>query len=157
MSAAGDDPPKSSVPSLPAFTKTVDRLKKLSEVEYNLCRIQEAKALGVRVTLLDKYVGASSQATARVDGGGDDGAPSDAGNNGANAPNAVLTELNNRYLVVNDAGRALVLAPREDAVLKRRCYDRITFRDLIQLYLNRTVVGCRDQNGNPITLWPSGG
>jgi RepB DNA-primase from phage plasmid len=52
---------------------------------------------------------------------------------------AILEEFNDIYLVVNEAGKAVVYAPTIDPILRRRYYHRITFDDLKRLYLNRRL------------------
>jgi Family of unknown function (DUF5906) len=56
-----------------------------------------------------------------------------------------LTEMNERYVVVNEGGRAVVYRPRFDPVLKRHCYESISFEDLKKLYLNVTIQVGRKQ------------
>lgn len=60
---------------------------------------------------------------------------------------AVMSEFNRRYMVVNEAGRAVIYAPSYDAVLKRERFDRMTFEDLKRLYLNRRVKVGSDDKG----------
>jgi hypothetical protein len=67
----------------------------------------------------------------------------------ANTVDAVISEFNQRYMVVNEVGKAVIYAPAYDAVLKRRRFDRITFEDLLKLYLNRLVQVGVDKEGNP--------
>jgi hypothetical protein len=52
---------------------------------------------------------------------------------------AVLAELNGRYMVVNEAGKAIIYEPAHDAALNRRHYERIAFDDFRRLYLNRRI------------------
>ena len=59
---------------------------------------------------------------------------------------AVLTEFNARFMVVREAGKAVIYASAYDGKLKRYYYDRLSFGDLRQLYLNRTVVVRTDNN-----------
>jgi uncharacterized protein DUF5906 len=56
--------------------------------------------------------------------------------------NAALEELNKRYFMVNDAGRAIIFEPRYDDTQKRRLYTRIYPSDFKMLWLNsrHTVV-----------------
>jgi hypothetical protein len=51
----------------------------------------------------------------------------------------VMAEFNRKYMVINEAGRAVIYAPAYDTVLKRERFDRMTFEDLKRLYLNRRV------------------
>jgi hypothetical protein len=51
----------------------------------------------------------------------------------------LLAEFNGKYMVVNDAGRAVVFQETVDPVLRRRYFLRIGFEDFGRLYLNRTV------------------
>ena len=63
---------------------------------------------------------------------------------------AVLTEFNARFMVVREAGKAVIYASAYDGKLKRHYYDRLSFGDLRQLYLNRTVVVRTDNNQDPV-------
>ena len=47
---------------------------------------------------------------------------------------AVIT-VNDLYLLVNEAGKAIIYQPDYDPVLKRRRFDRLSIRDLQALYL----------------------
>ena len=71
---------------------------------------------------------------------------------GSSAVEAIVDELNGRYMVVNEAGKAVIYEPGFDPVLRRRRFDRITFEDLNRLYLNRTIEVGVDEKGRPI-LW----
>jgi hypothetical protein len=62
----------------------------------------------------------------------------------------IVEEFNQKYMVVNEAGRAIVYAPAFDPILRRRRFDRITFDDLRRLYMNRLVKIGRDASGSPI-------
>lgn len=64
---------------------------------------------------------------------------------------AVMAEFNRRYMVVNEAGKAIIYAPAFDPVLKRERFDRVTFEDLRRLYLNRRVKIGEDEKGKSIT------
>jgi hypothetical protein len=61
-----------------------------------------------------------------------------------------IAEFNARYMVVSEAGKAVIYAPAEDPILHRRYFDRLGFDDLRRLYLNRRIEVGRDDNGNPI-------
>jgi hypothetical protein len=61
-----------------------------------------------------------------------------------------IDELNAKYMVVNEGGKAIICAPGYDPVLKRRRFDRLSFDDLGRLYMNRKIVVGTDHNGNPI-------
>ena len=63
---------------------------------------------------------------------------------------AAVDELNARYMVVNEAGKAVVYEPGFDPVLHRRFFVRIAFEDLNRLYLNRLVEVGVDEKGNPV-------
>ena len=63
---------------------------------------------------------------------------------------ALLARFNSKFMVVNEAGKAVVLQPRHDPVLKRRQFDRLTFRDLEQLYMNDMVCIGSDGSGKPV-------
>lgn len=63
---------------------------------------------------------------------------------------ATIVEFNARYIVVNEAGRAIVYAPKKDPILNRSFYERITFEDLRRLYLNRSLVADYSKKGEPL-------
>ena len=70
--------------------------------------------------------------------------------NQGETPDAVLTEFNAKYFVVNENGRAIVYAPKQDVQLNRSYHERITFADLRQLYQNRKVFLELDDKRKPI-------
>ena len=51
----------------------------------------------------------------------------------------MIKEFNERYMVVNEAGKAIIYEPAFDPILKRRFFIRISFEDFKKLYLNRRV------------------
>ncbi len=51
----------------------------------------------------------------------------------------VIAEMNARYMVVNEAGKAIVYEPTYDVGHNRRYHERITFEDLRKLHLNRRI------------------
>jgi Family of unknown function (DUF5906) len=51
----------------------------------------------------------------------------------------IIDEFNQQFFVVNEAGKCVVYAPRQDETFGRVRYDRITFGDLNKMYLNREV------------------
>lgn len=57
----------------------------------------------------------------------------------ANTQRSVIDAFNEKYMVVNEAGKAIVYAPRYDHLLKRQCFDRLSFEDLKKLYMNLRV------------------
>ena len=61
---------------------------------------------------------------------------------------ALIAEFNEQYMVVNEAGKAIIHEPAHDAMLNRRYYRRITFEDLKRLYLNRRICVGEDNRGN---------
>ncbi len=61
----------------------------------------------------------------------------------------VVAEFNTKYAVVNENGRTVVLAPRQDEMLHRLVYDRMTFTDLRDFYMNRLIKVGSDSKGNP--------
>jgi hypothetical protein len=80
--------------------------------------------------------------------------------NAADTPEAAIAEFNAKYMVVNEAGKAVIFAPNRDPVLGRAFYDRMSFTDLRNLYLNRKVVVGVSEEGDPIkvsvaTVWLS--
>jgi hypothetical protein len=62
----------------------------------------------------------------------------------------IVAEFNDKYLVVNEGGKALVYAPSNDPVLKRCHYDRIGFDDFRRLYMNRVIEAGRDDKDRPV-------
>jgi hypothetical protein len=72
----------------------------------------------------------------------------------ASSPDAAVAEVvarfNALYLVVNEGGKAVILQPGYDPVLKRRRYDRMAPADLRILYLNELVQVGTDDKGNPV-------
>lgn len=63
---------------------------------------------------------------------------------------AVIADFNERYMVVNEAGRAVIYIPTYDPILNRRHFVRITFEDFKRLYLNRRIRVGEDDKGRPI-------
>ncbi len=62
----------------------------------------------------------------------------------------VVARFNALYLVVNEGGKAVILQPGYDPILKRRRYDRMAPADLRILYLNELVEVGMDDKGNAI-------
>ncbi len=105
---------------------------------------------------------------ADVDGGDcDDGAGTPLGGNACHATGtetdppvattdvvgevrAVVDDFNARYLLVNEQGKAVILQPGFDPVLRRRTYDRLSVRDLQTFYMNRLVKVGEDEDGKAI-------
>ena len=52
---------------------------------------------------------------------------------------AAVARMNERYMVVNEAGKALIYRSAYDHVLKRSYYERITFEDLKKFHLDQRV------------------
>lgn len=63
---------------------------------------------------------------------------------------SVMAEFNRRYMVVNEAGKAVIYAPAYDPVLKRQRFDRMAFEDLKRLYLNRRIKVGEDEKGKAV-------
>lgn len=63
---------------------------------------------------------------------------------------SVIAEFNRRYMVVNEAGKAVIYAPAYDPVLKRQRFDRMAFEDLKRLYLNRRIKVGEDEKGKAV-------
>jgi hypothetical protein len=63
---------------------------------------------------------------------------------------AAVAELNQKYMVANETGRAVIYAPSFDPILRRKTFDRMSFDDLRKLYLNHVVAVGDDEKGNPI-------
>jgi hypothetical protein len=72
----------------------------------------------------------------------DDGAP--------DPVDALIDRFNALYMVVNDAGKALLYVPSFDPILKRRYNQRMSPGDLATLYLNETVQTGVDDDGEPV-------
>ena len=72
------------------------------------------------------------------------------GNGWADAVAKVITDFNRRYMIVNEGGKAIVLAPGYDPILKRRTFDRLSPRDLQTFYLNYRIQVGADDNNRPI-------
>ena len=69
---------------------------------------------------------------------------------GKNEAAAAIDELNRKYMVVNESGKAIIYAPGYDPVLKRERIDRVTFEDLSKFYMNQLVRPGGSNNGTPI-------
>ncbi|NPD68928.1 hypothetical protein HN018_02840 [Lichenicola cladoniae] len=69
---------------------------------------------------------------------------------GSDAIEAAVDEMNARYMVVNEAGKAVIYQPDFDPVLHRRYFNRLAFEDLNRLYLNRQVQVGVDEKGRPL-------
>ncbi len=63
---------------------------------------------------------------------------------------ALIAELNDRHFVVNEKGNPVVYTRRHDDILHRRYFDRSSFGQFRNLYLNRTVEGKAGTGGE---LW----
>jgi hypothetical protein len=69
----------------------------------------------------------------------------------------LLREFNARFMVVNEAGKAMIYAPRHDPILRRTVYDRMSLGALEQLYANRFVESTGSDGStirrNAVTVW----
>lgn len=63
---------------------------------------------------------------------------------------ATVNELNRRYMVVSEAGKAVIYQPGQDTALKRRHFARLTTRDLQTFYMNDRIQVGFNQAGFPI-------
>ena len=61
----------------------------------------------------------------------------------------VIAEFNAKFMVVNDAGKAVIYALAEDPILHRSYYDRLAVGDLTYLYMNRRIEVGVTKEGNP--------
>jgi hypothetical protein len=61
-----------------------------------------------------------------------------------------VAEFNTKFMVVNEAGKAVIYAPAEDPILHRRYFDRLSAGDFRLLFLNRRVEVGLTEEGNPI-------
>ena len=116
----------------------IARLARLSKVEYDRIRKAEAKTLGIRVTVLDAEVRAARLTAAIAEEVTETAA-------------AVVDEFNTKYMVVNEAGKAIIYAPQTDPILGRSYFDRMGFDDLRKLFMNRSVVAGIGEGGIPVT------
>jgi hypothetical protein len=62
----------------------------------------------------------------------------------------LIAEFNQRYAVVNDAGKAVVFEQPYDPLLHRNLIMRISFQDFRRLYMNRNLQVGRHGEGRPI-------
>lgn len=62
----------------------------------------------------------------------------------------LVQRFNRKFMVVNENGRAIIYTEVVDPILRRKCYDRLTFRDFEQLYLNESVQVGMDALGLPV-------
>ena len=63
---------------------------------------------------------------------------------------ATVERFNALYMVVNEGGKAVILQPGHDPVLKRRFYYRLTPRDLHTLYMNDRIQVGVDEHDKPV-------
>jgi hypothetical protein len=63
----------------------------------------------------------------------------------------VIDQLNARYFVVNEAGKAVIYSPAHDPMPRRDYYERLTFGDFEKFYRNRTATITKP-NGKKVTL-----
>lgn len=63
---------------------------------------------------------------------------------------AAVERFNRLYLLVNEGGKAVILQPGFDAVLKRRQFNRLSVGDLRTLYMNEMVEVGVDKDGGPV-------
>jgi len=61
-----------------------------------------------------------------------------------------VDEMNEGFMVVNEAGKMVVYRPATDPILDRKYLETVSFEDLKKMYLNDRVVVGTYQNGNPI-------
>lgn len=61
-----------------------------------------------------------------------------------------IDRFNKMFMVVNEAGKAVIFQPGYDAVLQRRHFDRLSLRDLHTLYMNEFIPVGQDKKQKPI-------
>jgi hypothetical protein len=66
------------------------------------------------------------------------------------APDDAVVFFNSRYMLVKEAGKAMIFEPLFDPILKRHYFDRLPIADFKQLYVNRDVLLGNNGNGKPI-------
>jgi hypothetical protein len=69
--------------------------------------------------------------------------------NQLDALTAIIDEFNRRYVVVNEAGKAMVYEQTTDPIMRRRVLIRIGFADLRKLYQNRFLTVTKE-NGREV-------
>jgi hypothetical protein len=65
------------------------------------------------------------------------------------SPEAVLCAFNEKYAVVNEAGKIVVYRPKRDEQLDRDVIERIQFEDFRRMFMNRRIQAGVDKKGNP--------
>ncbi len=102
--------------------------------------------------------GTAAQLKEMVNGTADEPPPAapaiDDTDRAARAIAKAVAGLNEKYLMVSEAGKATIYAPAYDPVLNRKRFDRMSAGDLRLLYLNDPVFVGNDDKGNPV-LKPS--
>jgi hypothetical protein len=63
---------------------------------------------------------------------------------------AVVDSFNQKYAVVNEAGKAVVYCPKRDEQLKRNTIQRILFDDLRRMYVNKRIPAGFSKKGNVV-------
>jgi len=66
------------------------------------------------------------------------------------AVQGTVDEFNQKYMVVNEAGKVFVYEPVHEPLLNRNVYTRFTFEAFRQFYMNRLIAVGQDKNGNAI-------
>ena len=102
----------------------------------------------------DRREAPNSRRTSQAGAGGNAGAPPDR----MDSAEAVLRIFNQKYAVVNEAGKAVVYRPKRDEQLKRNTIERILFEDFRRMYMNQRIQAGVSKKGNPIyrdvgTVW----
>ena len=69
---------------------------------------------------------------------------------GVLTPKTVLSFFNRRYMLVKEAGKAVIFEPLVDPMLRRRYFDRLRIADFKALYANRDVSLGYDGEGKTI-------
>lgn len=146
---------------------TVARLATLDAVDYIQQRDLEANNLGIKAADLNVMVrytkraqkAAQDEAKKRAKEAQDEAekqATAAAAAQAAAAQKAagsklkdLVAEFNKRYMIVNEAGKALIYEPAFNSILQRRYHNRLGFEDFKKLHLNRTVE-VTDKFGNPV-------
>jgi hypothetical protein len=71
---------------------------------------------------------------------------------------AVIHDFNQKYAVVNEAGKIVVYRPKWDDQLKRAAIERILFEDFRRMYMNQRIQAGISKKGTPLyrdvaTVW----
>jgi hypothetical protein len=139
--AGKTEPPSLTVEEAQA---EINRLATLPLLKYARERGAAARLLRMPLGFLDQLVQQE-----RAGGGTAPGPPPSGPTPDTPEVTRLITEFNNKYFVLNENGKAIIYAPKQDPILNRRFFERLTFVDLDRLYSNR-VVKVGEKYGAPV-------